>query len=300
MSGWIAAAMAAVLAAVFGIRLAVMRRALRDIARQTERFLESDSNVTLSLSCGDRSLRRFVAQLDRLLRRLRRKYLQYSDGDRELKNSIINLSHDIRTPLTAVCGYLDLLQREPLSDSARDTVNILRSRVEELRRLSESLFRYTLVYGDQPAEPVQTVCLNQQLTELLLAFYGAFAEHGMTPDIVLCDEKIMAEIIPGDFNRVVSNLITNALRYSSGDFRAVLQSDGVICFSNHTKTLDRVTLERLFDRYYTVTYNREGTGIGLSVARILTERMGGTLTADCEGTLLTFRLRVPLTPQGQV
>lgn len=123
------------------------------------------------------------------------------------------------------------------------------------------------------------VDLATLLEESLLAHYSNFKERRIEPQIDLPEAPVIRKLNRDALSRVFSNVLSNAIKYSDGDLQVTLHSNGEICFSNLAKTLDGVQTARLFDRFYTVGSARHATGLGLSIARTLTERMGGRIWA---------------------
>ena len=131
------------------------------------------------------------------------------------------------------------------------------------------------------------------LEESLLSFYAVMQEKGIQPEINLPEEPVFRELDAGAVNRIFSNIISNALKYSDGDLSVVMKPDGSITFSNRARNLNAVTVGRLFDRFYTVEASRNSTGLGLSIAKMLTVRMGGCISADYCGGVLCIRIAFP-------
>jgi hypothetical protein len=261
--------------------------ALRDDLRE---HLESDTNTLLSVRSNDRTFQKLAADLNRKLRLLRRERRRYQQGDLELKEAVTNISHDLRTPLTAICGYLDLLEREEKSEAVARYLAQIENRTQAMKSLTEELFRYSVVTSTQELH-VERVDLKRALEESLLGFYGAMREKGIQPALDLPEKPVYRELDPAALNRVFANIISNALKYSSGDFAVTMREEGSIDFSNAAKGLDAVAVGRLFDRFYTVEASRNSTGLGLSIAKLLTERMGGSIRAAYDSGRLTICVR---------
>ena len=122
----------------------------------TEAFrdrLTVDTNTLISISTRDRFMRKLAADINTQLRQLRKERHRYQQGDLELKEAITNISHDLRTPLTAINGYLDLLEREEMSETVRRYVLQIQNRTEVLKKLTEELFRYSIVSSLQELKP---------------------------------------------------------------------------------------------------------------------------------------------------
>ena len=238
-------------------------------------------------------MRRLAAGLNVQLRQLRRERQQYQNGDRDLKEAVTNISHDLRTPLTAICGYLDLLEGEEKSEAAERYLALIRGRTDHLRSLTEEFFRTSAVLAAEEPEPAEPVSLNRAVEESLAAWYGVLSTRGIAPEVDLPETPVVRPLNREAVSRILSNVLSNAARYSPGDLRIVLEENGTLTFSNAAPSLTPVLAERLFDRYFTVESGGQGTGLGLSIARRLTEQMGGTAAAGWQAGILTVRLYFP-------
>ena len=281
--------LAALVTAVAGlsIKLHLMRRAAGEIARGFQEKLRGDTNTLIDISSRDKAMRELASEINAELRRLRRERLRYQQGDLELKAAVTNISHDLRTPLTAICGYLELLQGEELTEKAEEYTGIIKGRTELLRTLTEELFRYCVVLSDPGGLSAEPVDLGAALETSLASFYAVFTEKGITPEIAMPEERVMRRLDKAALSRVFSNLLSNAAKYSDGDLRVELTVEGKLSFANTCRALSGVEVEKLFDRFYTVEAARKSTGLGLSIARALAERMGGELIAEyIDGSLV--------------
>lgn len=272
---------------VLAVRLYWNRRAADQLCADFAKRLEEDTNVGLDISVPDRQMRALAAELDRELKHLRKLRLGYLQGDRELKNAMTNVSHDLRTPLTAVCGYLQLLEREPLTERARGYLTIIGQRVEVMKKLTEELFSCSVILSMDLTRDQELLSLNAVLEEVMAAYYTAFTESGIVPQISLPENPVMRQVNRQALTRIVQNIVENAVKYSDGDFSVRLFENGRIEFRNHAEKLDEIAVGHLFDRFFTVEDGRNATGLGLSIAKTLTEAMGGTIEASVsEGELL--------------
>ena len=134
------------LAALFLLAyLLVLRHSLREAAEELDEKLRTDTNTLISISTGDRAVRALAAHLNRQLQALRRERLRLQTGNDALTAAVTNVSHDLRTPLTAISGYLDLLEQEPQSEAAARYLSVIRERTDAMRTLTEELFRYSVL-----------------------------------------------------------------------------------------------------------------------------------------------------------
>ena len=256
-----------------------LRKSTREIAEAFRDRLTADTNTLIDISTRDPYMRKLAADINVQLRLLRKERHCYQQGDMELKEAVTNISHDLRTPLTAINGYLDLLEREEKSENVQRYLSQIKNRTEVLKNLTEELFRYSVVTSSQELK-LEHVDVVRALEESLLSFYAVMQEKGIQPEIEFPEEPIYRELDAGAVNRIFSNIISNALKYSDGDLSVVMDKNGCVTFSNTAYNLNTVPVGRLFDRFYTVEASRNSTGLGLSIAKILTERMGGSISAQ--------------------
>lgn len=259
-----------------------LRASLKEVARELNDKLKTDTNTLISISSGDGAMRTLASEINCQLQALRKERLKLQHGDMELKNAVTNISHDLRTPLTAICGYLDLLEQEPQSEKSGRYLAVIRERTDSMRSLTEELFRYSVIIATTDELHIEGVSLNDILEQSLAGFYGALSARGITPEIRMPEAAIIQKLDAAALRRIFDNILSNAVKYSDGDLAVSLLPDGTVTFSNSAPSLSRVQAERLFDRFYTVETARNSTGLGLSIAKLLTEKMGGTITAEYE------------------
>ena len=267
-----------IIAALF-IKLLLMKKDVNEIETAFRDRISSETNTLIGISHQDKSMRSLASQINIQLSKLRDERHRFQQGDKELKDAVTNISHDLRTPLTAICGYLQLLHDEKISDKAALYLEQIENRTESLKQLTEELFKYSVVTSTQESFREKTD-VGRVLEECLVSFYGAMSQKNMNPEISMTDIPVERFLDPNALNRIFSNIISNALKYSDGDFCVNMDDEGAVTFSNTAANLDAVTAGRLFDRFYTEQTGRNSTGLGLSIAKLLTERMGGEIRSE--------------------
>ena len=150
-------------------------------------------------------------------------------------------------------------------------------------------FRYSVISSVSDLS-YEKVNVGRVLEDTLISFYGAFEQKKISPNISLPDGVIIRSLDKSALSRIFGNIISNAVKYSDGDFAVTMTDAGEITFSNTASELSSVDVGKLFDRFYTVDSARKSTGLGLSIAKLLTERMGGCITADYKGNTLSITL----------
>lgn len=269
-----------------------LHRSSLEILDRMEDILSSDTNTLIDISSRDPYLCQLASELNVQLRLLRRQRQKYLGGDQELKEAVTNISHDLRTPLTAICGYMDLLRQENTSETVRRYLALIENRTQAMKELTEELFRYSVILSSQDLE-LEPVHLNGSLEESIAAFYGALSARGIRPEIHMTGKRLERKLNREALSRVFSNILNNALKYSDGDLTVQLTDSGEISFSNHAAALDPVAVGKLFDRFFTVEAGRNSGGLGLAIAKALVEQMGGVISADYSGEVLTIRMAFP-------
>lgn len=277
-------------ALVLLIKIILMKKAAREIREQLSEKLNSDTNTLIDISSADKDMRALAADLNTQLVILRRKQLRFTQGDTELKNAVTNISHDLRTPLTAICGYLDIIKTEEKSEKLAGYLDIIEDRAALMKQLTEELFRYSVIISESEEYHTEEVTVNSVLEDSIMGYYAALCERGIEPSVRITEKPIVRRLNRADLARVFANLIGNALKYSDGDLSISLDDDGVISFSNTASALDGVEVGRLFERFYTLESARNSTGLGLAIARSLVERIGGTIAAEYSMNVLCIKI----------
>ena len=286
MLSWLLCLILLIIILALLVKVRLLQKSMDEIAQELGERLSTDTNVLISISTRDKHARALAADLGRQLRVLREQRRRFQSGDRELKEAVTNISHDLRTPLTAICGYLDLLGREDNSPAAERYLSLIAGRTEDMKRLTEELFRYSVILsaGEVVLEPVDMVPV---LEESIAGFYGPLTERGIEPVIDLPGEAVIRRLDRAMLSRIFDNVLSNVLKYSAGDLMIALSVNGKVSFSNTAPGLDDVQVGRLFDRFFTVEAARDSTGLGLSIAKTLAERMGGAIGAELLAETLT-------------
>lgn len=291
---WALVGVMALTIAALIIKIILMQKSAREIERAFADRLMTETNTLIDVSGNDKYIKSLAASINAELRKLRSERHRFYQGDVELRGAVTNISHDLRTPLTAICGYLELLEKEEKSPKVEMYLANIANRIENLKQLTEELFRYTVILSTEKLEK-EDVDIKGTLEECLLGFYGAMDAKGMEPEIVITDRQVTGTLNRSGLVRVFNNILNNALKYSDGDLRVCLDDDGRLSFSNTAVNMDEIQVGRLFDRFFTVESARDSTGLGLSIARTLVEQMDGRIWARYKEQKLYIYLEFPCT-----
>ena len=284
---WSLTGVFAVVTLLLLLKLHLLRKSAGEIADAFAEHLREDTNTLIGISSRDRTMCRLAAAVNEQLRILRKQRHRYLSGDRELKEAVTGISHDLRTPLTAICGYLDLLEREEKSENAARYLSYIEERAQTLKQLTEELFRYSVILSTDETMMTEPVNINAALEESIAAFYAELTDRNITPVIDISETAVIRNLNKAALSRIFGNILNNALKYSDGDLEISMGITGTITFTNTAAALDEVQVGRLFERFFTVETGRNSTGLGLAIAKTLAEQMGGRITARYQETKLT-------------
>ncbi|MBE6655110.1 MAG: HAMP domain-containing histidine kinase [Ruminococcaceae bacterium] len=282
---WMLCGVLTVIIVILLIKIRIIQKSMDEICACLSEHLSSDTNQLITISSGDKYVRHLAGEISVQLAELRRRHRQYANGDRELKEAVTNISHDLRTPLTAICGYLELLEAEKMTNDAKRYIEHIGSRIEALKSLTEELFRYSVISSVSDLN-YENVNMGRVLEDTLISFYGAFEQKNIVPYVSIPESGAMKNLDRSALSRIFGNIISNAVKYSDGDFSVIMSEAGNITFSNTALELSTVDVGKLFDRFYTVDSARKSTGLGLSIAKLLTERMNGSISAEYKENVL--------------
>ncbi|MGN0527007.1 MAG: sensor histidine kinase [Acutalibacteraceae bacterium] len=276
----IAVVVLSVVAVVAVITVISLKKELKSISKQTEEILNNNTNALITVSTKDKSVINAVKVLNNSLKELRKKELNIQAKNAEISTAITNISHDLRTPLTAISGYLELLKAEEKSEEVERCLRIIENRTDAMKNLTEELFQYSIVICGENQLEFQNVSVNGVLEESIAVYYAVLKEKGIEPLITLTDRQIIRKLDKNALMRIFANILSNAVKYSDGDLEITLTDSGDAIFANTSSKLDEIQVGKIFDRFYTVENARTSTGLGLSIARSLAEKMNGNVTAE--------------------
>ena len=270
-----------------------LRKSISEIADSFAEKLSMDTNTRISVSTRDAYIRKLAVRINEELIKLRKERLKLRQGDLELKNAVTNIAHDLRTPLTAISGYLELMEGQQADEKTKGYLEIVRERTDALKRLTEELFRYSILTSSGEELCPVSLSLKSELEIALAGAYGMLTEQGISPEIHMTEDDIKRRLDRDALQRIFGNILSNAAKYSEGDLEITLDKNGAVIFKNKAPHLSEVEVGKLFDRFYTVENAKGSTGLGLSIAKILAEKMGGSIRAAWVHGMLVITLCFP-------
>lgn len=276
------------------VKIVLLRRGFDELTENIEDQVSGNTQVPITLTTTDPHAKKTAETLNRELNKLQKERNEYIDGNRKVAEAVTSISHDIRTPLTAINSYLDLIEDEPDEEVKKQYLERIKNRTLSLSGLADELFKYS-TSTDQAKYPVsektcvsETIDICRVLEECMLSFYASFTEKGMEPQIEMPEHSVYAVCDTKSANRIFENIISNALKYADNSFIVKLDDSATVTFSNPAPDLTPVSAAKLFDRYFTVNEGSESTGLGFSIAKELITRNEGSIDANLVDGILSI------------
>lgn len=276
--------------------LLLYRRQVRGLSEQLK-DLEPGSNQRLTCSVRDRNILSLCRLVNTYIDSQQKLVLQAREAEEELKYTIASVSHDIRTPLTGASGYMQMAEKTEDPDKRKEYCRIVRGRLKDLEQLLDQLFLYTKLTSQEISLQMEPVSLFPLVCEVLTGFYGKFQEQNREPSLDFQEEAIQIQGDGSQLKRVLGNLVSNSLSYGLGTL-FIVQKGNTLTFSNKVKDPGSIDPDQMFVRFYRGDPSRNASksshaGLGLSIARELTQAMGGKIEArlheDILEIVLTFQ-----------
>ncbi|WP_418271352.1 sensor histidine kinase [Intestinimonas sp.] len=289
----IAAVILAALCAVLGLRLYALEKDIRSCARQ----LREDEGARVRMAAPNRAAEDLLSAVNRLLELREADEAEHRRQEHAIRQQISNISHDLRTPLTSILGYLQLLEGDSLTvEERREYLGIVRGRAKALQSLITSFYDLSRLEGGEYPLSREKVDLYHVLSELVAEFYNDFEQSGFDMTVELAPGLPAVTADPAGVLRVFTNLIRNALEHGQKRMSILLyrQEETVVsAFSNDAAGLTREDVEHVFDRFFTADKMRTGqsTGLGLAIVKALVGQMGHRVTAALDGEMFTVWVR---------
>ncbi|CEK33816.1 sensor histidine kinase [Paraclostridium sordellii] len=220
------------------------------------------------------------------------------EQENKLKAFIVSISHDLRTPLTSIKGYIQLLEKEISETKKRNYISIVKKKIQILNDLINDFFTMSLYDSNEYKLNLEKINITKLLTEVLMDNYNNFKRKSINPLIQMKEEDIY---IIGDkiaCERIINNLISNAIKYTTNSIIVELTRNDNYCFiniSNECSGISDKDLEKMSDRFFRVDKSRssEGSGIGLYIVKVLIERLGWEFLIEKNDDILTVKMIIP-------
>ena len=263
------------------------QRQVKDICRQLAFLMKHDSNMLIHREFGLGGIGMLSDRLNDLLELRRKEKRYYQEKETLIADTYTNLSHDIRTPLTSLDGYFQLMEACENVEEQRRYLNIIHERIHSLNEMLEELFMFTKLKNESYRLELTSCCINRILKETVFSYYDDWVRREIQPDIQITEEQLYIDGNKQGLSRIIRNVIKNGLDHGEKKIRIVLkreQNRAVLRISNQVIASEQIDIEHVFDRFYKADAARSktSTGLGLSIAREFVRRMNGEIGAKIE------------------
>lgn len=298
MAGWILLLVFAAGVIFYMIRYYSLIAAIKQIRRELDDACQDlTQNQMLHLPLPSSPLAELLCSVNAALEGIQKERQHYERREKEFQSQIENISHDLRTPLTVILGYLRLFRKSGMflsDDAAKDpraqkqelleTITILEQKAEVMNHLVSQFYDYSRFNSGSYEIELQRIDASRILRESLMGSYQILQQNELEVDVRLIDHAVWVLGDTAALERIFLNLFQNAARYADTWLRIAMEEHETeisIFFENDSRTLDREDVPYIFERFYIQDHSRShgGTGLGLTVAKSLAEKMEGMLTA---------------------
>ena len=275
------------------------QRQVKDICRQLAFLMKHDSNMLIHREFGLGGIGMLSDRLNDLLELRRKEKRYYQEKETLIADTYTNLSHDIRTPLTSLDGYFQLMEACENVEEQRRYLNIIHERIHSLNEMLEELFMFTKLKNESYRLELTSCCINRILKETVFSYYDDWVRREIQPDIQITEEQLYIDGNKQGLSRIIQNVIKNGLDHGEKKIRIVLkreQNRAVLRISNQVIASEQIDIEHVFDRFYKADTARSktSTGLGLSIAREFVRRMNGEIGAKIEENEFIVEMSFPI------
>ena len=279
------------------LRYRNLRRELTSVSKQLEALVSDETEKMIDITFVDKELERLAGLLNEYNEKQRMVVAGAMQNEEYLKDSVANISHDLRTPLTVILGHLQLLDTQALPPEQAERIAIVRNKAERMKELVETFYEYSLLHTSGMELKTERINVTNLMINLITENAPAMEEKNLEPEVSLPEHSVYLETDREALERILQNLMTNAIRYSAGNIGVRLtEENDTVCFtvSNPVPQGSIAEPERLFERFYTGDRSRHdgSTGLGLAVVKELTEKIGGEVKAECRDDRLCMTVRI--------
>lgn len=271
---------------------------LNSTIKQMEEIEEHpERNRQLKAFTTNRTVEKLMAKINDIYQARQQERIVYQRRETQIRREIENISHDLRTPLTSIIGYVELIQDTQTKEPEREEyLRIIQSRARVLQGFIQDFYELSIVEGDNYPFLLDNVQVQNTLSEVAVAYYHEFEKRNIQVEISLEEKSCIIIADKIQLNRILNNLVQNALKYASNQFvlkQFTLEGDCILQFQNDKNKLKEEDMKLLFDRFYTgdLSRNNQSTGLGLTISKLLVEKMKGNIDAKIEGNMFIIELR---------
>lgn len=274
------------------------KRQVKDICRQLRFLQECDSNMLITTEMKKGHIGELAELLNTLLKERKKERADYQKKEQMIADIYTNLSHDIRTPLTSLDGYFQLLEETQEENDRKRYIQIIQERIESLKEMLEELFTYTKLQNGTYELKLEPQNVGQILKETVFSYYDDWAEQGISPQFEITEEPVWIRGNKQALRRTIQNIIRNGLDHGNKEIRIQLsrnEKQMELVFQNKIEPGEQIDISRVFERFYKAdkARSKSSTGLGLSIAKGFVQKMHGEIAAEIKEDWFCIKISFP-------
>ncbi len=274
--------------------LFLIKREIRSIKSKLENYNSLETRKKIDISLGDKDIELLCESLNKNMDISTELQLKEVRSKNKLKEIIADISHDLRTPLTSILGYVQMLRKPGLlEDKKHEYLDIVEKRGNDLQKLLNDFFMLSVIESPDYELKLEAVNIKEVFCDVMTSFYDEFEENSIEPKINICNENIMIIGEISSVKRVLENLMINLVKHSTGEVEINLKRNNdklLLTIINQAKNLNEAKAKLIFDKFYkddkSRNEKRDSTGLGLAIVKELMDKMNGSIDADYNEGLL--------------
>lgn len=277
---------------------------IKYIAREVKSIASGNLGKTLEVR-GKDELAELCININSMSKELKNKFEYERELERTKSELITNVSHDLRTPLTPIIAYLDILRNEKFStkEEEKEYLNSSYNLSIKLKKLIDELFEYTKLSSKEVVLELVEVDICPILNQIVGEYAPMFESKGLRVLTQISDAELPVKVDVEKMVRAFENILSNAEKYSSKPSDIIVKADNkgedvVISISNKGEHLEQDKLNRMFEKFYRVDISRssniEGSGLGLAISKKIVELHDGEVWAECDGEIIIINIKLPI------
>ena len=274
------------------------KRQVKDICRQLRFLQECDSNMLITTEMKKGHIGELAELLNTLLKERKKGRADYQKKEQMIADIYTNLSHDIRTPLTSLDGYFQLLEETQEENDRKRYIQIIQERIESLKEMLEELFTYTKLQNGTYELKLEPQNVGQILKETVFSYYDDWAEQEISPQFEITEEPVWIRGNKQALRRTIQNIIKNGLDHGNKEIRIQLsrnEKQMELVFQNKIEPGEQIDISRVFERFYKAdkARSKSSTGLGLSIAKGFVEKMHGEIAEEIKEDWFCIKISFP-------
>lgn len=284
-------AAAAGIALYYGIRYTLLKHGIREINEELNDMVDNlKENRILKQPSPQPEMEALLTSLNQVLDQIRKERISYEKREQEFQRQLEDISHDLRTPLTAIQGYLKLIDQDGLDSEEKEYLEVIRRRSANLQNLINQFYEFSTLLSGNYKIVLRETDLGRICREQLLGYYRQLEEAGIRVQVRIPEKPVFIQADENALSRIIGNLMQNAVRYAKHRLEIEITEirisetakETILICANDTDDMREKDVRQIFERFYTGDRARSqgGTGLGMAISRHLAEQMGGSMTVE--------------------